>query len=123
MESGDFTDVGAAQARARQDGGDTLIDVATGFPGAGSIVRDLIETPFAVANVPETQAEFQSRSGAFAEAFPDITRSTSLPDGDIIFGRQLSRESENFQSVLSEEAARSQSIFANLFGNVQNPNF
>lgn len=119
---GDFTDVGMAAARARQDGGDALIDAATGFPGSGSIVRDLIEIPFAVSNIEETQPEFQERSTAFAEAFPDIAFSTSLTD-DITFGRQLSRESEDFESVLAAEAARSESIFAALFGNVQNPNF
>ena len=88
-----------------------------------SITRELEEIPFAVANVEETQAEFQERSGAFAEAFPDITESTSLPGEDIIFGRQLSRESEDFADVLAAEARRSESIFAALFGNVQNPDF
>jgi len=81
------------------------------------------EIPFAVANIEETQSEFQERSAAFAESFPDITRSTSLPGGDIIFGEQLSRNQEDFQRILDEEAARSESIFAALFGNVQNPNF
>jgi len=88
----------------------------------GSVVRDLIETPFAVANVEETQAGFQERSQAFAETFPGIAFSTSLTD-DITFGRQLSRNQEDFESVLAAEAARSESIFAGLFGNVQNPNF
>jgi len=88
-----------------------------------SITRELQEIPFAVANVEETQAEFQERAGAFAEAFPDITASTSLPGGDIIFGTQLSRESEDFADALAAEARRSESIFAALFGNVQNPDF
>jgi len=35
----------------------------------------------------------------------------------------LSRESEDFESVLAAEARRSETIFAGLFGNVQNPEF
>ena len=77
---------------------------------------------FATAIVPETQAGFQERSMAFAETFPNIAFSTSLTP-DITFGRQLSRESENFEDVLASEARRSEAIFVNLFGNVQNPNF
>lgn len=80
--------------------------------------------PFAVRNVEETQAEFQERSAAFAEMFPGTTFATSI-DGDVPseFIRQLSRESEDFEDVLAREAARSESIFAALFGNVQNPEF
>jgi len=80
------------------------------------------EIPFAVANVEETQAEFQERSQLFAETFPNIAFSTSLTD-EITFGRQLSRNQEDFQSILDAEARRSESIFAALFGNVQNPDF
>jgi len=118
----DFTDVGMAEARSRQDIEAIASQPIARIPESGNIIRDLIEIPFAVANIEETQAEFQERSQAFAQAFPDITRSTSLTD-DITFGRQLSRESEDFDRVLAEEAARSESIFAALFGNVQNPNF
>ncbi len=76
-----------------------------------------------VVNVEETQSEFQERSAAFVESFPDITRSTSLPGSEISFGRQLSRNQEDFQSILDEEARRAEAIFASLFGNVQNPDF
>jgi len=114
----DFTDTGMAAARARQNIEQEVIK----FPTEGSIVADPITIPFAVANVEETQAGFQERSQAFAQTFPDIAFSTSLTD-DITFGRQLSRNQEDFESVLAAEAARSESIFAGLFGNVQNPNF
>jgi len=87
-----------------------------------SIVRELEEVPFAVANVEETQAEFQERAAAFAEVLPGVTFSTSIDPG-IVFGRQLSRESESFEDVLAAEARRSETIFAGLFGNVQNPEF
>jgi len=116
---GDFTDVGMAGARGERGGtGDepqVLLDdlINVGLP----------DIPFAVTNIEETQAGFQQRSAALAELLPDLTRSTSLPDGDIIFGRQLSRESEDFESVLEAEARRSESIFTGLFGNVQNPEF
>jgi len=116
--AGDFTDTGMAEARARQNIEQEVIK----FPTEGSIVADPVTIPFAVANVEETQAGFQERSQAFAETFPDIAFSTSLTD-DITFGRQLSRNQEDFESVLAAEAARSESIFAGLFGNVQNPNF
>lgn len=79
------------------------------------------EVSFAESIVPETQEEFQERAGAFAEAFPELTAATSL-DG-IRPGPQLAREQEDFQSVLEAEAARSESIFASLFGSVQNPEF
>jgi len=81
------------------------------------------DIPFAVANVQETQAEFQERAGAFVEAFPELTGSTSLPGSEIVFGRQLSRNQEDFQSILDAEARRAESIFSALFGNVQNPDF
>ncbi len=71
----DFTDVGMAAARARQQE-----TIPMGFPSEGNVVRDLINVPFAVSNVPETQAQFQERSRAFAEAFPNIAFSTSLTD-------------------------------------------
>jgi len=113
--------------------------IPTGFEVVGGVLQKIMEMispsqpsdlvsvsqpeiPFAVANVFETQQEFQERSQAFAEAFPEIAFSTSLTP-EITFGRQLSRESEDFQSVLEAEAQRSESIFAALFGNVQNPNF
>jgi len=114
----DFTDVGMAESRARQNIEQEVIR----FPTQGSIVADPVTVPFAVANVEETQAGFQERSTAFAEAFPNIAFSTSLTD-DVTFGRQLSRNQEDFESVLAAEAARSESIFAALFGNVQTPNF
>jgi len=114
----DFTDTGMAAARARQNIEQEVIK----FPTEGSIVADPITIPFAVSNVEETQAQFQERSTAFGEAFPNIAFSTSLTD-DVTFGRQLSRQSEDFESVLAGEARRSESIFAGLFGNVQNPDF
>lgn len=118
---GDFTDVGMAAARARQTE-PTIIP--TGFPSEGSIVRDLIETPFAVSNVEETQTQFQERAGAFVEALPEVTAFTSLPGSETDFiRRQLSRESEDFEDILAAEARRSETIFTGLFGNVQNPNF
>jgi len=83
-----------------------------------------IEIPFAVANVEETQAGFQERAGAFVEALPEVTAFTSLPDSRTDFvRRQLSRNQEDFESILEAEARRSETIFAGLFGNVQNPNF
>jgi len=82
-----------------------------------------IEIPFAVANVEESQGGFIQRAAAFVRAQPEITAFTSLPGSFQGFGRQLSRESEDFESVLAAEARRSESIFAGLFGNVQNPNF
>lgn len=118
---GDFTDVGMAAARARQT--EPAI-IPTGFPSEGSIVRDLLETPFAVSNVPETQAQFQERAGAFVQALPEVTAFTSLPGSETDFiRRQLSRNQEDFEDVLAAEARRSETIFAGLFGNVQNPNF
>jgi len=78
---------------------------------------------FPTAIVPETQEQFQERAGAFVEAFPEITFATSLPGSELVFGEQLSTESEDFQSALEAEALRSEQIFANLFGNVQNPDF
>ena len=86
------------------------------------LINATIPIPFAVANVEETQSQFQERAAAFAQAVPDIVRSTSLTD-EISFGRQLSRESEDFEDILAAEARRSEAIFAGLFGNVQNPNF
>jgi len=80
------------------------------------------DIPLSTAIIPETQEEFQERAAGLAEMFPEIFRSTSLSP-EISFGRQLSRESEDFESVLEAEARRSEAIFANLFGNVQNPNF
>jgi len=91
-----------------------------GIPSTGSIVAGISE-PFNI--IEETQAEFQERAAAFAEALPEVTFSTSIADGDIVFGRQLSRESEDFEDVLAAEARRSETIFAGLFGNVQNPEF
>lgn len=82
------------------------------------------DIPFAVANVEETQAEFQERAGAFVEVLPELTAFTSLPGSATDFIRsQLSRESEDFGDALAAEARRSESIFAALFGNVQNPDF
>jgi len=89
-----------------------------------SITRVLREIPFAVANVEETQAGFQERAAAFVEALPEVTAFTSLPGSATDFvRRQLSRESEDFEDVLAAEARRSETIFAGLFGNVQNPDF
>jgi len=108
----DFTDVGMAAARARQDGA-----------GVEPSVSDLVSAtrePFDI--IEETQAEFQERAAAFAEVLPDVTFSTSIDPG-IVFGRQLSREQEDFESILAAEARRSETIFAGLFGNVQNPEF
>jgi len=120
----DFTDVGMAAARGRgPDEGPLKLQSEIGFPRSFSIIRELIGTPFAVANVPETQAQFQERASAFVEALPEVTAFTSLPGSFQGFGRQLSRESEDFESVLAAEARRSETIFAGLFGNVQNPNF
>jgi len=74
--------------------------------------------------IEETQAEFQERAGFFVEALPEVTAFTSLPGSITDFvRRQLSRESEDFESVLAAEARRSETIFAGLFGNVQNPEF
>jgi len=102
--------------------------------GRGDRLRDVIDKVIDITNpqglmgdiakaiVPETQAEFQERAAGLVETFPETFRSTSLTD-QITFGRQLSRESEDFESVLAAEARRSEEIFAKLFGNVQNPNF
>lgn len=92
-----------------------------GFPAAGSIVAGMRE-PFDI--IEETQVEFQERAGAFVEALPEVTAFTSLPGSltDLV-RRQLSRESEDFEDVLAAEARRSETIFAGLFGNVQNPEF
>jgi len=115
----DFTDVGMASARARQN-----IEQEPSILPQGNIVRDLFNIPFAVANVEETQAEFQERAGAFVQALPEVTAFTSLPDSRTDFvRRQLSRNQEDFESILEAEARRSETIFAGLFGNVQNPNF
>lgn len=126
----DFTDVGMAASRARQTESIDLplgelpgFEAAKALADAGLVTRELREIPFAVENVPETQAGFQARSMAFGEALPDVTFQTSFIDGDIVFGRQLSRESQDFENVLAAEARRSESIFAGLFGNVQNPDF
>jgi len=92
-----------------------------GFPEAGSIVAGIREQ-FDI--IEETQAEFQERAGLFVEALPEVTAFTSLPGSVTDFvRRQLSRESEDFESVLAAEARRSETIFAGLFGNVQNPAF
>jgi len=102
--------------------------------GRGDRLRDVIDKIFDITNpqgligdiakaiVPETQAEFQERAAGLVETFPETFRSTSLSQ-DITFGRQLSRNQEDFESVLAAEARRSEEIFAKLFGNVQNPNF
>jgi len=117
---GDFTDVGMAEARARQ----TEQAIIPQQPEQFSIVRELQTIPFAVANVEETQAQFQERAGAFVQALPEVTAFTSLPGSMTDFiRRQLSRESEDFEDVLAAEARRSETIFAGLFGNIQNPNF
>jgi len=119
----DFTDVGMAAARGERGLSADDLD-ETQFPSEFSIVRELRDEPFAVENVEETQQEFQERSAAFGEAFPGTTFATSI-DGEVPFEftRQLARESEDFEDVLAREAQRSESIFAALFGNVQNPDF
>jgi len=92
-----------------------------GFPLAGSIVAGIRE-PFDI--IEETQAGFQERAAAFVEALPEVTAFTSLPGAETEFvRRQISREQEDFQSLLEAEARRSETIFAGLFGNVQNPEF
>jgi len=100
--------------------------------GRGDRLRDVIDKmivditnpkgligDIAKAIVPETQAEFQERAAGLVETFPETFRSTSLTD-EISFGRQLSRNQEDFESVLADEARRSEAIFAKLFGNIQN---
>jgi len=118
-----------------QDPSKTIDIVPDVTGGRGDRLRDVIDKmvvditnpkglvgDIAKAIVPETQVEFQERAAGLVETFPDVFRSTSLTD-EISFGRQLSRESEDFESVLAAEARRSEEIFAKLFGNVQNPNF
>jgi len=140
-----FGDVGMAGARARQEEAGltpaeifaieergapdpSLFALTTFGGGAVRVEQEQVlaepepEIPFAVSIVPETQEEFQERAGAFAEAFPELLGATSLSE-EIVFGRQLSREQEDFESVLEAEARRSEAIFAGLFGNVQNPEF
>jgi len=116
----DFTETGMAAARARQEPKVLQDDISSMFDitNPQGLIGDI-----AKAIVPETQAEFQERASGLAETFSDVFRSTSLPGSEISFGRQLSRESEDFESVLASEARRSEEIFAKLFGNVQNPNF
>jgi len=94
-----------------------VIDKIVDITNPQGLVGDI-----AIAIVPETQAEFQERAAGLVETFPETFRSTSLTD-EISFGRQLSRNQEDFESVLADEARRSEAIFANLFGNVQNPDF
>jgi len=117
VDGDDFTDVGMAAARARQDGaGVEPSDLISALPERESIS--------AVELVPETQEGFQERAGLFVEVLPEVTAFTSLPGSATDFvRRQLSRESEDFESVLEAEARRSETIFAGLFGNVQNPEF
>jgi len=125
-EAVDFTESGMAAARGER-GGDTggILKTQPIDDAEFRVTRELIETPFAVENVEESQEEFQARSSAFAEAFPRTTFSTSLDGGEVPFEslRQLSRNQEDFQEILDREAQRSESIFAALFGNVQNPDF
>jgi len=128
IPSGDFTGTGMAGARARQPTDAELGIGVEGFDVKGFARLGDITNPqgllgdIAKAIVPETQSQFQERAAGLVETFPDVFRSTSLSD-EISFGRQLSRESEDFESVLAAEARRSEEIFAKLFGNVQNPNF
>jgi len=107
------------------------------FRDAERFAKDFPEVPDDLINVPfidprifptelvsETQAGFLERAAAFVKALPEVTAFTSLPDSRTDFVRsQLSRNQEDFESVLAAEARRSESIFAGLFGNVQNPNF
>jgi len=118
-EPGDFTQVGMAEARARQEPKVVTQDVKSVFDitNPQGLTGDI-----ATAIIPETQAEFQERAAGTAETFPEIFRSTSLTD-EKVFGVQLSRNSEDFDKALAAEANRSEAIFAKLFGNVQNPNF
>jgi len=116
-DGGDFTDVGMAAARARQDSAG-VTPPREDIPELVSATRPLFDI------IEETQAEFQERAGFFVEALPEVTAFTSLPGSVTDFvRRQLSRESEDFESVLAAEARRSETIFAGLFGNVQNPEF
>jgi len=114
----DFTSTGMAGARARQDpiireDFSSMFDITNPQGLMGDIAQAII---------PETQSQFQERAAGLAETFPEIFRSTSLSN-EISFGRQLSRNQEDFESVLAAEANRAEDIFAKLFGNVQNPNF
>jgi len=123
---GDFTDVGMAGARS--DRGITAEVRAPIFRIPDSSIFAELEprvslTEFPSTIIEETQAQFQERSGAFAEAFPEITAFTSIGEPALIQGSQLSRNQQDFQSILDAEARRSEAIFANLFGNVQNPDF
>jgi len=77
-----------------------------------------------ISLIEETQAQFQERAGAFVQVLPEVTAFTSLPDSSTDFiRRQISRNQQDFQSLLMAEAIRSETIFAGLFGNVQNPDF
>jgi len=117
-DGGDFTEVGMAGARGERGGAG---DEPSGFPEEFSIVAGIRE-PFDI--IEETQQEFQERAGAFVEALPEVTAFTSLPGAETDFiRRQISREQEDFQALLDAEARRSETIFAGLFGNVQNPEF
>jgi len=122
--NGDFTDVGMAQARGRQTEGMNIEQEIMKFPTEGFVVADPVTIPFAVTNVEETQAEFQERGAAAALALPNIFENTSFGSvPSVNVEQQLSRESADFGDVLAQQARQSESIFAALFGNVQNPNF
>jgi len=100
-----------------------ISDFINRFTGRG-ITAQVQARPFAVENVEETQAQFQERAAAFVEVLPEVTAFTSLPGAATDFIRpQLSRNQEDFEDVLAAEARRSRTIFAGLFGNVQNPDF
>lgn len=118
-EPSDFTDVGMAEARARQEPKVVTQDIQSLFDitNPQGLMGDI-----AKAIVPETQAEFQERAAGLVETFPETFRSTSLSD-EKVFGVQLSKESEDFDQVLAAEANKAEAIFAKLFGNLQNPNF
>lgn len=126
-----FLGLTPAQEFAIEERGATLESLGITTFGEGPVVLPQMETLgpdprefIATSQVilEETQAEFQERSESLAEQFPGTFFSTSLTD-EITTGRQLSRESEDFQDVLDAEARRSEAIFASLFGNVQNPDF
>jgi len=96
------------------------------FRDAERFARDFPEefTPIPVLIQEESQAGFLERAAEFVKALPEVTAFTSLPDSRTDFvRRQLSRNQEDFEEILAAEARRSETIFAGLFGNVQNPNF
>jgi len=77
----------------------------------------------ATAIVGLTQEQFQEQAAAFVQESPILTGSTSLPGSQIIFGEQIVKEQEDFQSFIDIEKQQAEQIFQKLFGDVQNPDF